>query len=290
MKRRQQVRFPAHQQPLSDRIHLAAGARPAWQPDATWQEWEYWLRSLTIAVWRTLRRAAEGHESFRSLEALANLHHSTHQTLSTILDELAFLHLIDLLRRASGSIITIAVGDPPPVPVGIEAILRRLSFNRPPARRADVQDFLDYWCPTYEQTRGVPYHLRPGDRGHVRAALAAYGLAELKHIAWWTLVDPDHRIEEEMIRKREITVRSFAARLPVLAPACHRATETRRILTAIKEKEKAKQARWAAEGQPVPRPAPDLNRSILPSLPVLKHPPRPRKVIDPETRAVDVEP
>lgn len=247
-----QHRLPARQQAISERISLAPDADDAWQPNATWREWCDWLRPAMVATYRALRRSCAGGEYFRSLLALAEVVGVNNRMLHLILDDLEHYGLIRV-QRERGTIISIQVGDPPPVPENIAEDRRRRAYNLPdPPAPADVRRWIDYWCSKWEALRGAPYQAMPRDRPLVKAMLPVFGLDLLKRMAWWVLANPNGECDDEVIRRAEISIGSFHARRNQIATALAAYTARRKLDLRLQEAQRAERAArlTAADDEP----------------------------------------
>ncbi len=242
MSRRPQTRFPTRQRALSDRCSLAPDADKLWRPDANWRAWTGWLQPPTDEVYRLLRRAAQGQRRFKSALALAQEVAVGNRTLQIILDDLDALDLIRLRRNRRGTIIGIEVNDPPLLPEDMPAPLRGLVYNIPPTAEADARRAVNYWAATWEKHRGVPYEVTRHERGLVKSMLTDFGLDRLKRMMRWVIADPHHEIEDEVIRRSDLSIGTFKARINQIAPAWHRAEEIRRNQARMIERQKADRA------------------------------------------------
>lgn len=244
MSRRAQRRFPIRQTALSDRIHLAPAADESWRPDANWREWTAWLQPATAATYQALRRSCAGRQRFKSLEALASEVGVWSRTLQTILGEMEEpFRLVRLERSRKGTIIAIEVNDPSPVPEDMPAPLRGLAYNTPsPPSDAEASRWVNYWARKWKDRKGSDYMVRGRDRKKAKEMLAVHGLDRLKRMVWWVLADPHHEVEDEVIRRSELCIGTFHARIDQIAATWHEAERVRGIEERLKEKQRADRA------------------------------------------------
>lgn len=214
MTRQRQSHFPPRQQSLSDRILSAPKLSSPWDKrQGHWQAWrncEAIIDEETAKTYRMLRQATDGTKFYDGMNDLKRAVGVSYQTLLDCLDDLHADGFIVLeKRKLTGTILTITLQEPPPLPDDVDATrAARARYQPPQASMHDVERFRKYWCAIYKERRKRDYYFVDGqDSKTVRKLLTSLGLPRLKNLAWYLL---RHGVGADVLRYDRVTIGTFA--------------------------------------------------------------------------------